>query len=126
MNKWSHSLIQAFIHSALWIVGIVIVVTVMNHSSSRIAYGYLIGWWLALYVGYIARFNLLSALMSSLIYIVVGVLSVWFGWEWFYKGLPESISFSYLVTLLLGAVVFCSPILINSVVKRVSDMVQKR
>ncbi|MEX2500549.1 MAG: hypothetical protein WD397_16920 [Wenzhouxiangellaceae bacterium] len=117
MNKWSTAFLQAAIHSVLWVGTILFMVSMFSQSDSRLAYGYLTAWWLSLYVGYIAGFRLLSAFIAIVIYMGVGMFAVWFDWAWFYRGLPDTVSTAYLATLLLGAVIFCSPILVNSTVR---------
>jgi hypothetical protein len=75
------------------------------------------GWWFALYIAYILKFNLKVAVIGFLSYIFIGILSVYFIWTWFYHDLSTSISFTYLATLALGGLVFVGHIFINIFLK---------
>ena len=97
----------------------------MADSEARLAYGYLTGWWAALYFGYIARFNIYSSAFAFIIYFCAGILAVFLDWSWFYKGLPISVTPSYLLILAIGGAVFVSPILINSIVRPLAEKFRK-
>ena len=113
-------IIQGIIHILLWAVGIILMLVIMSHSQSRFAYGYITGWWLSLYVGYIFRFKISSAITALLIYIIIGIASLFFKWNWFYTGLPDIISLNYIAILCIGGLFVASPIVINSVVRKLS------
>ena len=55
-----------------------------------------------------------SALPAIGVYILFGLSAVIFKWQWFYHDLPSGVSITYILTLLLGGVVFASPIVVNS------------
>jgi hypothetical protein len=117
MINISKLLIQGVAHTVFWLLGIFAALQLMAHSDARIGYGYLIGWWGALYCGFITNVKLPSSIVAFLIYLTVGILSVFFDWSWFYKGLPESLSIQYVITVVFGGVVFVSPILVNAMVR---------
>lgn len=123
--KITKSFLQGLIHCAFWVIGILIASKLMAHSEARIAYGYLTGWWAALYFGYIGRFKISSSVSALIIYFCTGILAVFLDWSWFYKGLPASVTPRYLLTLAIGGVVFVSPILINSIVRSFAEKFRK-
>jgi len=107
------------------LIGILAVSKIMEHSEARIAYGYLSGWWAALYFGYIAKLNIASSVSAFLIYCCIGILAFFFDWSWFYKGLPETVTLQYVVVLVVGAGVFVSPILINAGMRLLAGKLKK-
>ena len=117
----SKSLLQGLIHCAFWVIGFLVASKLMAHSEARIAYGYLTGWWTALYLGYIAKFKISSLVSALTIYFCTGILAVFLNWSWFYKGLPTSVTPRYLLTLAIGGAVFVSPILINLIVRKIVE-----
>ena len=108
--------LHGLIHCAFYGIGFLMAYKLMADSEARLAYGYLTGWWTALYFGYIARFNIFSSAFAFTIYFCAGILAILLDWSWFYKCLPTSLISSYLLILAIGGAVFVSPILINSIV----------
>lgn len=117
MKMITKSTLQGVAHSILWVAGIFAAAKLMEHSEARTAYGYLIGWWAALYFGYIGKFKIGSSVSAFIIYFCTGILAVFLRWSWFYKGLPESVTLQYIIVLVIGGAVFVSPILINSIIR---------
>lgn len=111
-------LIGCAVHCVAWIAAIIIIRYVMSHSDSVDAYAYLSAWWCTLYVGYVVRTPLLSSVAAGLIYFSFGVVSLVFNWQWFYRGLPDALSLRYVFLSAFGALVFCSPIIINWFVRQ--------
>ena len=115
------SFLQGLAHCVFWVIGFLVASKLMTHSEARIAYGYLTGWWAALYFGYIGKFNISSSVSAFIIYFCTGIIAVFFGWPWFYKGLPASLTHQYLLILAVGGAVFVSPILINLIVRKIVE-----
>lgn len=114
-------ILQGIIHILLWAVGIILMLVIMSHSQSRFAYGYITGWWLSLYVGYILRFKISSAITALLIYMIIGIASVFLKWNWFYTDVPDAISLNYIAILCIGGLFVASPLAVNSVVRKLSQ-----
>lgn len=53
--KMTKSFLQGLAHCVFWVIGFLVASKLMTHSEARIAYGYLTGWWAALYFGYIGK-----------------------------------------------------------------------
>ena len=119
--KMTKSFLQGLTHCVFWVIGFLVASKLMTHSEARIAYGYLTGWWAALYFGYIGKFNISSSVSAFIIYFCTGIIAVFFGWPWFYKGLPASLTHQYLLILAVGGAVFVSPILINLIVRKIVE-----
>lgn len=119
------SFMQGIAHSALWVIGIFSASQLMEHREARMAYGYLTGWWVALYFGYIGRLKVTSSVSALIIYFGVGIAAVFLDWSWFYKDLPRSVNLRYILVLVVGGVVFISPILINSIIRLFAEKLRK-
>ncbi len=113
-------LIDGCIHSVAWVLAAIFVTFLTNDSPARVAYGELSGWWFALYIGYVRNIRIPSVLIACPLYIAVGILAIYFDWTWFYKGLPSTVSWGYVVILFFGSLFFASPILINAIVRGLS------
>lgn len=125
MKTISKSFIQGIAHSAFWIIGIFAASKLMEHSEAKVAYGYLTGWWAALYFGYIGKLKIASSVSAFIIYFCIGIVAVFLDWAWFYKGLPESVTTQYIFVLAIRGAVFISPILINSAVRLFAERLRK-
>jgi hypothetical protein len=114
---WRKSLQNSSLYISAWVFGYGVMIVIFGHSPSRQAYGLLSGWWCALYVSYILSVNLRAAAFALLVYFCFGFLSVYFGWSWLYHDLPHAVSVTCTFVLLVGGLVFVSPILLNSIVR---------
>ena len=77
---------------------------------------------MCLYVGYVSKVQLRSALAVFLRFICFGIVAVYADWQWFYHDLPSEIRFTYLILLSLSAILFVSPIMINSGVRSLKQV----
>lgn len=114
---------QIVIHISGWIFPYLAIVVTATHSPSRHVYGFISGWWCALYVGYLLKISLRTALAIFLLYLCYGVLAILFGWDWFYHDIPALADFDFSLTcfflfiIVTGALFFVSPIIINHFVR---------
>jgi hypothetical protein len=76
--KMTKSFLQGLTHCVFWVIGFLVASKLMTHSEARIAYGYLAGWWAALYFGYIGKFNIFSSVSALIIYFCTGIIAVFF------------------------------------------------
>jgi hypothetical protein len=126
MKKITKSFLQSLAHSTFWIIGFFAASKLMGHSEAKFAYGYLTGWWAALYFGYIGNLKIASSVSAFIICFCVGIVAVFLNWYWFYKDLPESVTVQYMFVLIIGGGIFISPILINSVVRLLTERLRRK
>lgn len=117
--------LQGIAHSIFWLAGFFAASELMKHSEASIAYGYLTGWWTALYLGYVCNFKFGSSVSALVLYFLSGILAIHFRWPWFYKDLPQSVTLQFMYLLFIGGAVFVSPILINETVKAFAKRLMK-
>jgi hypothetical protein len=104
-------------HCLTWAVAYLLVESAMGHSSARGGYGLLVGWWAALYVGYIGRVDLravpaLSALVVLGRFFSTNVLSM-------SAADPLYATRDGFVVLAVQILAFVSPVFLNELVRAV-------
>lgn len=117
MNK--KNFIAALIHIFSWGVGYGLAYGLMSHSSNSEIYGFIVAWWMASYVGYIANIGVNSGIAVFSIGILILITSYLTGHSWFYRNPPESINLLFLTVIFLNGLLFVSPILFNALVKKI-------
>lgn len=113
MFKWKRITLESVIHCILWVGGIVLGHALFSHSDARLAYGYLIGWWAALYVGYVFEFDIRAGFLSFALYFLLGIIAVLRDWDWFYVDLPSRLSIAYLMINAMAAAIYSSQFIVN-------------
>ena len=108
----------AGIHILAWLIAYAFINLLLSHSPSRVSYGYLSGWWCALYCGYIYRVGLNAFLPILIVFFASGCISVIFDWNWVYHDLPSNFSIDLILIFLGQGFVFSSPILVNLLVQK--------
>ncbi len=117
MNK--NIIVDSAIHISCWILGYWALYSLMSHSGSKEAYGIIVGWWLALYIGFVFKIKLSAFPPVFLLYILTCIVSFIIGTTgWFYHGAPEHINFILLAVIFSQALVFSSPIVVNWAVRK--------
>lgn len=125
-KNWKLIVFGGLFHSIAWIVGFFLFAYVFSYSASSYAYGYLSGWWLALYVGYLTNIKFRSAYIAAFLYLILGIFSSVYNWVWFYKDFPNEISLDLFAILFIGMFVFVSPIFVNSVMRLIKQFLKKK
>jgi hypothetical protein len=103
----------SFIYIAGWLIGYFCITLIFSGSSCRIAYSLLSGWWCALYLGCLFQIALKAAIPLFLLFIAGSLVSLPFNFSFFYHDTPDGFSVSFLCVILLQAIIFISPALIN-------------
>lgn len=104
--------VKALVHSLCWLLGFWLTYFIMAHSSSKEAYGVIIGWWFACYIGFVSSIGIKVAIPAYILYVSVCVISSILGYPWFYHDAPE-FGLSLFFIILVQGIVFISPIAIN-------------
>jgi len=112
------SFIGALIHILSWGAGYGLTYSLMSHSSNSEVYGFIVAWWMACYVGYIANISIKSGIVAFAIGLLALITSYLTDHSWFYRNPPENINSFFLTIILLNGLLFFSPILFNAIVKK--------
>jgi hypothetical protein len=113
------ALFGALLHSISWFTADFLATYSFSDSPSRLAYGLLCSWWAALYVGFVGRITLASLPLAFMIYAVVMCVYGVFKFDLIHSKFLSQDSASLAIWLLLGALVFITPIVVNYVVQTV-------
>lgn len=89
----------------------------MAHSESRDVYAFIVAWWMACYVGYIANIEIKTALIAYPIYVIVLSVSFLTGHNWFYHDAPNSVNLFFIFIVLFNGILFISPMIVNKLVR---------
>ena len=108
-------------HITWWAIGFSMAYFIMLHSDARESYGIITGWWCACYLGYVTNIKIKAAIPSYLLYVIVCIISFILGYAWFYHGAGSNVSVQLVIVILLQGVVFISPIIVNTVTRRLSQ-----
>jgi hypothetical protein len=124
--KWRQTLLRSFLHVMAWVSAYILTTLIFKESPSRQAYGFLAGWWCALYIDNILNLSFEAAIIPFLVYLFIGVLAVYFTFPWIYHDVPSDVSFPYLVMLFAGAGIFVSPVLVNIIMRLLLNKVKSK
>jgi len=91
----------------------------MEHSSSKGVYGFIVAWWMACYIGYIANIGIKAMLLALPLYATVLTTSFLTGNSWFYHDPPKQFDLFFIFLVLANGLVFVSPILVNATVRKI-------
>jgi hypothetical protein len=109
------------IHAAAWLAVNWLAVLVAGDAPARHAYGVLCGWWASLYFGYVCGVRVAAAAPAFLIYCAYGLTAFGLGWHSFYHELPDTLDAAFLGVVVLRALAFASPILVNDLILRARE-----
>lgn len=110
-------IVQAAVHTGVWVLAAVSVGMALRHSDARLAYSLLSGWWAALYAGYVFGVRTLALPASAVLYLLARIGDSGLGLGLLYHDPPKFPSSEFLVVVLLGYLLFVSPILLNELVR---------
>jgi hypothetical protein len=118
-DRWSCTkwLIGAVTHGLAWVIGYFLLALFFSDSPCRSAYGLLSGWYLALYVDFIANVSLGASLLAALFFYGLLVVAMAQGWQWFFHDASAKLSGVDYLLAIVPALGFTSPILLNAFVR---------
>jgi len=106
--------LDSIVHVLCWMVGYWLAYEIMPHSSCKQAYGFIVGWWFALYIGFVLNIEIKSFILVFLFYIVIFVGLFLAGKaSWLFHDAPERLDIMFFTIISAQAFVFASPISIN-------------
>lgn len=116
-----------FINSLSWVAGYNIVILIMNHSMVKEMIGIIVGWWLALYLGYIfSAFSKLALLaLAPLIFLFLLLLNKLGHSLFFFHDLFSDNWFQVFYVALIHTSLIISPIILNLFVFNFINYVKK-
>lgn len=114
------------IHFSCWFLGFFLAFHIMHDSDARLAYAIIIGWWFACYFGYVLKIDLKAIVPVFLLYFFVCVLSFIFDNVWFYHSPILRFDLQLMLIVMLQSFVIVSPILFNSIVRKVVEKTEIR
>jgi hypothetical protein len=126
--KWLSQLLRAGVILLAWVISYNVVLNKFEYSPSGYENADIFGWWCVLYISYVLNAEIITAAIVFLGYVFIGLLSVLFGWDWFYHDIPtlSELSFSDLSIVIVGGVIVASPIMINVCIKYIQRIIYKR
>lgn len=113
MISMKRGVVKALLHMGAWMVGAAATALLFRHSGSWLAYGLLSGWWCALYCGYVFRVERSAVLPAGVLYLAARIVAAGTGLDLVYHDSPPLLSLDFVSTVVLGSVIFISPILVN-------------
>lgn len=96
-----------------WIVGYLVVASVVDGMSGQHVYPLLVGWWLNAYVSSRLSVPLYSAFLLSVLYLIVFIAAAALGYDLLYREISDLGMFSILAIGLVQAAAVGSPILFD-------------
>jgi hypothetical protein len=108
----------AAIHAGAWLAASWLIILVGGEAPTRYAYGMICGWWASLYLGYVCGVKIGAAAPGFAAYCLYGLIAWTFRWQWFYHDMPDRFDLSFVGVLVIRALGFTSPILLNALVSR--------
>lgn len=111
-----HCIQGASLHAAAWVVVSWLVVLVAGEAPARHVYGMICGWWASLYCGHIFSVPIVAAIPVFLGYCGYGLIAFGLGSQAFYHAMPDKLDASVIVVIVVRALAFTSPIVINGLI----------
>lgn len=110
-------IVQAAVHTGLWVLAAVGVGVVLRHGDARLAYSLVSGWWAALYGGYVFGVRTQALPATAVLYLLARIGDSVLGLGLLYHDPPLLQTPEFLLVVLLGYLLFVSPILLNELVR---------
>lgn len=113
----TQSITHAFVHIVAILSGYGL--SALIAAEDKFSYGAASGWWLSLYIGFVANVRWPAIMPFSILYIAFLLVDIFSNAGWFYTEGASSNPTGYFLLSLIGLPIFVSPILLNEIVRRV-------
>jgi hypothetical protein len=85
----------------------------------------LTAWWTCLYLGYLFRVRLKVLIQFFFLYVGIVIVDIIGGYRWFYPEGATTDPISYVLLSLIGFVFLGSPLVVNAIVSKVIQLLQR-